>query len=227
MRKFILSLICIEIELCAYAQKDVTQFLGIPVDGSKVEMVQKLKKKGFRSTSYDNDLLEGQFNGCDVYVNIVTNGDKVCRVMVSDVNRIDERAIQIRFNNLCRQFEKNPKYMSFGNVETIPDNEDISYQINVKKKRYEAVFYQQPVEATDTALMRETFLPIVLNKYTVEELANPTEEVTEGLMKLTFEFLYERALKKSVWFMISEIYGKYYITMFYDNEYNRADGGGH
>ena len=43
-------------------------------------------------------------------------------------------------------------------------------------------------------------------------------------MKLTFEFLYERALKKSVWFMISEIYGKYYITMFYDNEYNRADG---
>ena len=30
--------------------------------------------------------------------------------------------------------------------------------------------------------------------------------------------------KKSVWFMISESYGKYYIIMFYDNEYNRANG---
>lgn len=30
--------------------------------------------------------------------------------------------------------------------------------------------------------------------------------------------------KKSVWFMISEKYGKYYISMFYDNEYNHSDG---
>ena len=31
------------------AQTDVTRFLGIPVDGSKTEMIQKLKEKGFRS----------------------------------------------------------------------------------------------------------------------------------------------------------------------------------
>ena len=30
--------------------------------------------------------------------------------------------------------------------------------------------------------------------------------------------------KKVVWFMISEHYGKYYISMFYDNEYNHSDG---
>ena len=30
--------------------------------------------------------------------------------------------------------------------------------------------------------------------------------------------------KKSVWFMISESYGKYCIIMFYDNEYNKANG---
>ena len=34
-----------------YAQKDVTQFLGIPVDGSKSEMIQKLKAKGYRYNS--------------------------------------------------------------------------------------------------------------------------------------------------------------------------------
>ena len=30
--------------------------------------------------------------------------------------------------------------------------------------------------------------------------------------------------KKSVWFTISEFQGKYYISMFYDNVYNQANG---
>ena len=29
---------------------------------------------------------------------------------------------------------------------------------------------------------------------------------------------------KSVWFMIAERAGKYYICMYYDNKYNEADG---
>lgn len=29
---------------------------------------------------------------------------------------------------------------------------------------------------------------------------------------------------RPVWFMISELYGEYGIYMFYDNEYNRANG---
>jgi hypothetical protein len=39
--------------------------------------------------------------------------------------------------------------------------------------------------------------------------------------------MFEESLKrldKSVWFMISGGYGKYYITMLYDNEYNKANG---
>ena len=31
-------------------------------------------------------------------------------------------------------------------------------------------------------------------------------------------------MKKPVWFMISKYLNMYYITMFYDNEYNRANG---
>lgn len=211
------------VTLCGYAQKDVTQFLGIPVDGSKTQMVQKLKAKGFRTNSYNKDVLEGRFNGMDVNVHIATNGDKVCRIMVCDANSVDERSIQIRFNNLIRQFEKNPKYVSLGN-ELIPDDEDISYGITVKSKRYEAIFYQQPTEATDTTLLRERLMPIFQNKYTSDELANPTDAMKEDLMRISLEYMMELYSKKPVWFMISDLYGKYYITMFYDNEYNRADG---
>ena len=56
----------------AYAQKDVTTFLGIPVDGYKNEMKQKLIAKGFTYDS-NNDLFEGEFNGYDVNVYIATN----------------------------------------------------------------------------------------------------------------------------------------------------------
>ena len=141
---FILQALLIP-SIAVHAQNDVTQFLGIPVDGSKTEMIQKLKAKGFHINPHDKDVLEGEFNGKDVYIHIATNNDKVCRIMVSDINSVDERSIQIRFNNLCRQFEQNPKYISLGNYQ-IPDDENIDYEITVKNKRYEAIFYQLPTE---------------------------------------------------------------------------------
>ena len=90
-----------------YAQEDVTKFLGIPVDGSKSEMIQKLKAKGYTSSQHNKDILVGEFNGTDVNIHIATNNNKVCRIMVCDANNIDERSIQIRFNKLCEQFKNN------------------------------------------------------------------------------------------------------------------------
>lgn len=218
MKKIIASLVLAFVAVCVSSQNHVTQFLGIPVDGSKSAMIQKLKAKGFRASSYDKDILEGKFNGVDVQLFIATNNDKVCRVMLCDENHVDERSIQIRFNNLCHQFEKNPKYLSLG-TELIPDKEDISYEIGVKNKRYEAVFYQR--SDADSTLLREELTPKILEKYTPDELANLTKN---ELMQMGFEYMAELRSKRPVWFMISELYGKYYITMFYDNEYNRANG---
>ena len=203
-----------------YAQEDVTKFLGIPVDGSKSEMIQKLKAKGYTSSQHNKDILVGEFNGTDVNIHIATNNNKDCRIIVCDANNIDERSIQIRFNRLCEQFAHNPKYVSLQDY-TIPEDEDISYEISVHKKRYEAVFYQQP---TDTVTVREKLRSVLLSKYTEEQLANPTEETQSEIIKLSTEYLMEDWSKRPVWFMISDYYGKYYITMFYDNEYNRANG---
>ena len=103
--------------LFIYAQQDVTKFLGIPVDGSKSEMIQKLKAKGYTSSPLDKDVLVGEFNGADVNIHVVTNNNKVYRIMICDVNNIDERAIQIRFICFCEQFVNNSKYSStFGRI---------------------------------------------------------------------------------------------------------------
>ena len=40
-------------------------------------MIKKLKEKGFVSSEYDKEMLEGEFNGTDVYVHVVTNNNKV------------------------------------------------------------------------------------------------------------------------------------------------------
>ena len=202
--------------LFIYAQQDVTKFLGIPVDGSKSELIQKLKAKGYTSSPLDKDVLVGEFNGADVNIHVVTNNNKVYRIMICDVNNIDERAIQIRFNRLCEQFVNNSKYSSLPLEEyMIPDDEDISYEITVHKKRYEAVFYQK----TDETFMAKQ-IEAAFPQYTKEQLANPSEELRAEIVNFVTQYI----SKKAVWFMINERLGKYCITMYYDNEYNNANG---
>lgn len=247
--------------MSAHAQNDVTKFLGIPVDGTKSEMIRQLKAKGYSYDQY-NDRLTGEFNGTKVEIYVATTNNKVCRIMVCDANYADERSIQIRFNRLCDQFKNNSKYVSLGDY-SIPDDEDISYEISVHKKRYEATFYQMPnkeplQEETQSILsskyteeqletMRVELRSILASKYTEEQLENmeeehmgvevmsiflnsevalsdTTNEILSYMMENVFLNYINSLSKKSVWFMISDLYGRYYITMFYDNEYNRANG---
>ena len=216
MKKLLSITMLLISSLFIYAQQDVTKFLGIPVDGSKSEMIQKLKAKGYTSSPLDKDVLVGEFNGADVNIHVVTNNNMVYRIMICDVNNIDERAIQIRFNRLCEQFVNNSKYSSLPLEEyMIPDDEDISYEITVHKKRYEAVFYQK----TDETFMAKQ-IEAAFPQYTKEQLANPSEELRAEIVNFVTQYI----SKKAVWFMINERLGKYCITMYYDNEYNNANG---
>ena len=216
MKKLLSITMLLISSLFIYAQQDVTKFLGIPVDGCKSEMIQILKAKGYTSSPLDKDVLVGEFNGADVNIHVVTNNNKVYRIMICDVNNIDERAIQIRFNRLCEQFVNNSKYSSLPLEEyMIPDDEDISYEITVHKKRYEAVFYQK----TDETFMAKQ-IEAAFPQYTKEQLANPSEELRAEIVNFVTQYI----SKKAVWFMINERLGKYCITMYYDNEYNNANG---
>lgn len=143
MKNLLLIMMMLVSTMALYAQNEVTKFLGIPVDGSESEMVRKLKEKGFRNSSTDG-MLEGEFNGSDVYIAILTNNRKVWRVAVVDQTPRDETQIKIRFNRLCQQFENNGNYLS-STDQTLSDTEDIGYGIMVEKKQYAAVFYQKPI----------------------------------------------------------------------------------
>lgn len=226
--KKVLSIIAMV--LCTLAmsaqEKEITKFLGIPVDGSKSEMKQKLIEKGFTpKTIGGEDFLEGEFNGTNVRVFIATNNNKVWRIMVCEKNTHNEGDIKIRFNKLCSQFEKNEKYVSadFKFDQTIPDDEDISHEMLVNNKRYQAAFYQVLDSATiDSIKVPEDIMRSFLSKVGIE---NPTEEQFETAMGLGKGSIgFDMTSKKLVWFMIAEDYNEYYIVLYYDNKYNEADG---
>jgi hypothetical protein len=219
---FTLSLLIHVFSNTLYAQKDVTKFLGIPIDGNKLEMIRKLKEKGYTSSPLEKDVLEGEFNGKNVKLHIVTNNNKVSRIMVSYANNMSETEIKIAFNNLCKQFLNNKKYISFGDYE-IPETDDISYEITVKNKRYQGVYYQLP-ETLDSNATNNEIRALLLTKYSKEQLSNPTEELKQEMIETGITYLMEKYSKKTVWFMINELLGEYNISIFYDNEYNRPSG---
>lgn len=210
------------------AQKDVTTFLGIPVDGTKSSMIQSLKSKGF--TYKNSNCLTGEFNGTNVNIRVVTNNNKVWRIVLTDSNTQNETDIKIRFNKLVSQFSKNPKYVTANFDEAssyiLPDEEEIGYGINLYHKRYEAAFYQQPdLSLVDTLEVQNEIKQKIQNKFGKHRIQNPDDEVQKEVVKESIYYYASIVSKKSVWFMISkERYDRFYITMFYDNEWNHSDG---
>ena len=225
MKRIFLFYIMAIMAISMSAQNDVTTFLGIPVDGFKSEMKQKLVSKGFVPKKVGtNEFLEGEFNGTDVHVYIATNTNKVYRIMLCDANTQNEANIKIRFNKLVSQFENNKRYTSLDKY-TLSDEEDISYEMTVNNKTYEALFYQVPnKEKVDTLALQKKVHNELLSKYTEAELKNPSEEITKEIQNTAIKIGMETMFMKPVWFRICESYGEYYITMFYDNEYNHANG---
>ena len=219
-----------------FGQSESTlKFLGIPVDGSKSEMVATLKSKGFRYDS-NSDFLIGDFNGRESHIGIVENHSKVYRVVVFDANTCDAGQIKIRFNNLIHQFENsNGKYYYTVPNNPIPEDEDISYEISVNNKQYSAEFIYNPLYGNDE--LRDRLINEVIEELGLEKIK---DEKTAG--GITYGEFYSDKDKynqlisslvglkiiqmsnSSVWFTICNHYGEYFIGIYYDNLINKPNG---
>ncbi len=224
MKKFFMIAAALLFASSLHAQHNVTQFLGIPIDGSKSEMIRKLIAKGYVTDPYDRDVLEGEFNGHQVRIHVVTNSDKVWRIAIEYATYYNETDLRIAFNTLCRQFQNNPKYLSFQDYNTciIPDTEDISYEITVHNKRYEAAFFQIPAYVADSTALVTKIKTDIASVYKQEDLANMS--AGQKVLIAYFIDMLDDWSKNSVWFMIDQKGWKYQIFLFYDNECNHAQG---
>lgn len=236
MRKLIFTFLMF-LTLSLNAQDYTVRFLGIPVDGSKKEMISKLKKKGFK---YDrtHDIMEGYFNNREVLVSINTYKDKVWRIVVMDKYVLnDEISIRIRYNQLIDHFENNDKYSSFlYDNKKIEDTEDISYEIHVNNKRYQATFTQgySKDEIIELYNDEDYFNKWLSNEYSENKLdslhmVSKDEDEFEERIRNSFvlshsPFLISLDDSNTVWFMIGEQGNSYYIAMYYENDKNEPKG---
>jgi hypothetical protein len=211
MKRFLTTLFVALASFVTVAQTtdDTTlKFLGIPVDGSKYEMIQKLQKKGFK---YDrtNDMLTGKFNGKESNIYISENYGKVDRIFVADADVVSASQIIINYNNLLYQFKKNEKYAEIQENKPIPENENVSYEMSVRNKNYDAQFFLKP-QFTDEEK---------------QEFAAKAEEIDDedALGELLMGTLTDK-ITGMVWFRIAEYRGNYYICLYYDNLKNRPNG---
>ena len=221
MKRIILLSFLFIFSISTFAErKDLTKFLGIPIDGTKSEMIKKLKEKGFKNSYIDRDALEGEFNGEDVYLYIVTDKNKVWRICVFDKLSREEEQIKLRFNKLCSQFENNEKYtkgLLNDTTYTIPDDEDISYNISLEKKKYSASYLQ---------IMDKEFLKWYYPKL-IELKNKETDQLTKDETAILFSEtlrMLENLKNKTVWFKIDKYKIGYRILMYYDNLYNCSNG---
>ena len=102
MKKMLLIALLIHLAVSGFAQNTI-KFLGIPIEGTKKEMISKLQAKGYEYNSYA-DVLTGEFNGYDVTISVQTVNNRVWRIAIIDRNTTDETNIKIRYNNLFEQF---------------------------------------------------------------------------------------------------------------------------
>ena len=70
MKRYILTFVLVLTSLSAFCQNTI-KFLGIPIEGTKKEMISKLQAKGYEYNSYA-DVLTGEFNGYDVTISVQT-----------------------------------------------------------------------------------------------------------------------------------------------------------
>lgn len=224
MKKVLFILLMLPVAVMA--QKDVTTFLGIPVDGTKDAMILKLAQNGFKKAPYGKGYdMTGEFNGEKVELNIVTYKNKVWRIAVSDKTIRQESDIRIRFNNLVDQFDTNNKYIpvNFGQQNfKIQFDENISYEMMVNNKRYQAAYYQiVDVSKIDTLEIQNSIKQTLIKKYGESAVEKKETAVVTETQKLAIEHYTDILDHKHVWFMINrQGYNNYSIFLYYDNEYN-------
>ena len=174
------------LSLVAQTNSDNTiKFLGIPIDGSKEQMIKELKNKGFKyNPQFEN--LSGRFNGKDSNIYISTNNGKVDRVYVASSVLEDEASIRISYNNLRMA------------VRFIVE---VAWQAH-----FVTNMFIQPTEEE------------------LKDMEEKTSNMTEDEANLYFGTKALENISGQVWFTISEHYGKYYISLYYDNLKNRANG---
>lgn len=193
-------------------------FVGIPIDGTKAQMIKALEGKGFNSKFREE--LTGMFNGEEVTLYISTNHGIVDRIRVRYPYYSAENDVRVKYNTLLSQFNRNAKYISINPRTEISAKESISDKRSENTKYYDAIYFYLNPE-TDANGWVATLKQEYQNHYHKALAALSYEEMEEALMCLPTKV--SSAVCGIVWFAIVDTF-PYEININYINFKNRPRG---
>ena len=226
-KKLLISLSIALLSILSFAQTPGTiKFLGVPVDGSKTEVIRQLRGKGFTYNASDG-VLTGKFNGIVSNVLISENYGRVDRIFIADSETRTAAQIRIRFNNLIMQFRENEKYVELDENIEISDREDIDYEMTVHNKEYSASFYLNPVYGWTDKEKEELALDTAAElkaRIDAGQFGNVSSDQIGTLLRDAITLKVLGMIQGQVWFKIAKAHGEYYLCIYYDNLKNRPNG---
>lgn len=199
------------------SNENVFKFLGIPIDGTKEEMISALKENHFNQ-HYSGDYLTGIFNGEDVRLYIGTNHGIVDKITVEYPYCSDDNDTRVKYNTLLSRFNRNSKYISINPRIDIPIEEEIYFKLNKNSKYYDAVyFFLQPnIKRREWV---QQFKQEYQGRYNKPLDGLSYEELEEALFCLSSEL--SEAVSGIVWFTLTD---PHRIKINYVNLNNRPHG---
>ncbi len=141
MKKIITTALMTSLLLTANAQKSITTFMGITVDGSVKEMRQQLLKNGFQEA--DKGIMKGQINGDGYFLFITADNEKVSQLaLVEEKGTNDVRTIIDKYNRLIEEYRENKYYTEYEHNNTIALESKNTCSNYIHSGWYYAEFFQ-------------------------------------------------------------------------------------
>lgn len=198
-------------------EETALKFVGIPIGGTKEQMYNALKAKGFERESYE-EFMTGMFNGENVTLFISTNHGIVDRIKVLYPRCSEANDTRIKYNTLLSRFNRNAKYVCVNPRPEVPANENIYWKIQANTKEYDAVYFflHPEVNAKDWV---EEFKREYLKRYKKPLQGFSYEEMEEALFCLPMKV--SASVSGVVWFTMTSIHS---IEINYINFKNRPRG---
>ncbi|MBQ5779599.1 MAG: hypothetical protein IIW13_06415 [Paludibacteraceae bacterium] len=172
MKKFYLIFICLLFSTCIFCQERVPNFYGIPIDGTKEEMIQKLVETGnfikFEGSN-NYDLMQISKDAKDLgitpFVKISTHDGKVAVIQQDILHLTTAEEAKFLFNSFV-ETSSNSSVLSVRKGDLIPEKEDIYYEMRVNKKKY-TLIVNNKIDSHDisTDLTKGLKLCEIQNKY--------------------------------------------------------------
>lgn len=235
MKKAVFLLVAVMCSLMAAGQENPTglaaqqkqapvnptiTFLGVPVDGTKSDIINALTSKGF-AYDMDEDGMFGEFEGEGAFVHISENkAGKVYQLMIYFHTKESAKENIEVYNKLVTRYNADSTaYWSFYEEELLPENANLDSLLNIDDNIWAEYLLSQQV---DTAAYLENVFAVMLSKYTPEQIKNPTEEQrmqTVSIMQQEIAKLHSgRAL--IALFKDDDEAGKYCVCLYVYNKKN-------